>query len=296
MATTARGWKPSLKYSPVNGIIVDWGIGSETFSLCCMPQPNCEVEYTFCGSVEESCGPENIIEPVDTYDWHRWVPEIIVGLESASEDMAASYARRAAIKFARLGRVLQREVLVQLQQGVYRYPLTPFEDESVQGIVSIDSAEGKCQCDGCDKGPYLGEVGVNIARQELTIIPHSNSCGCHINGRGPKWLKVTVWSAPTEDSCKHDVFLYEQYREQITMGARSMFLPEAHGYGAYKTNRGYASARGDSLIFQRADMLKRDFDKAIVKARVEAYSRNSEDSRQPAPVFATGCSTSHRRR
>ena len=290
MATTARGWKPSLKYSPVNGIIVDFGIGSEVFSACCMPTLP-ETTYPPVATAADCCGPEQVIELVDTYDWYRWVPEIIVGLESASEDMASAYARTAAIEFARKSRVLQREVLVQLQEGVYRYPLTPFEDESVQGVVSIDSAAGSCQCESSSKGTYIGEVAINIARQELTL-SHTQSggaCGCHVNGRGPEWLKVTVWAAPTEESCKHDVFLYEQYRTDIQYGARAKFLADAHAYNSYKTSRGYASARGDALMFNRADKMEAMFNRAIVKARVQAYERGAVDNTPPARAFGRSC-------
>lgn len=235
------------------------------------------------------CGEAPIVEVVDTYDWYRWVPEIIVGFDEASEDMAATYARRAAREFAIKARVLKRQIYIRLQRGVYRYPLEAFEDEDVQGVSSIESAQGMCNCECHSHGLNIGRVSVNVAKQELQTEPIGGSCGCHVNGHGPEHLLVTVWSAPTEDSCKHDVFLYEQYRREITLGARADFLSEVQAYGSYKTTRGYASFRGDQMMFNRADRMKAEFMAAMRKARVEADTNNAIAVAQPEPLFAQGC-------
>jgi hypothetical protein len=290
--STASGWKPTLRYSPVNGIICDFGIGNEPFSMCCMPKPKCETPTPVpTPDPDCPCGDEQIVEAVDTYDWFRWVPEIIVGIEDASEDMAASYARRSAREFATKARVLKRQITITLQPGVTRYPLFPFDDEQVQGVTSIESAMGPCGCESCSSGINIGEVAVNVASQELRITPNRGSCGCHVHGTtGPKHLLVTVWVAPTEDSCKHDVFLYEQYRSQITLGARAEFIGEAHSMGSYKTQRGYANYRGDQMMFQRAERMKQEFIVAMRKARVAADTDNAITVGQPAMLFgANGC-------
>ena len=285
-----RGWKPTLRYSPVNGIIVDWGIGNEPFSMCCMPTPKCEEPSpTPDPDPDCPCGENEIVEPVDTYDWYRWVPEIIAGIDDASEDLAATYARRAAIEFAQKARVLQRRVVVRLQPGIHTYPLFPFEDESVQGVMAIDSASGACNCECHSGGVDLGEVSVNIARQELHIRPHAGSCGCHTQRSGPDKILVTVWSAPTEESCKHDVYLYTQYRREIAMGARAAMIEDVYAVGRYRTARGYANFRGDSLMFSRADKARAEFERAMRKARVEAATQNALDTHQPGSLFATGC-------
>lgn len=283
-----RGWKPTLRYSPVNGIIVDWGIGSQPFALCGLPTRACEgppptPEPPPCD------GGQTVVEAVDTYDWHRWVPEIVVGLEGANEDMAASYARRVAIEFATKSWVLQRQVAVSLQPGVFRYPVEPFEDERAIGVLSIDSDKGGCACSNC-AGIFIGDVHLDQARQELVFTPPAGACGCHMGQGGPNHLLVTVWASPTEDSCRHDVFLYERYREQIARGARGRFMAEAHAYGAYKTNRGYASARGDQLMFNRADRAEAQLREDIRKARVEATAPVSASmQQQPPALWGSGC-------
>jgi len=290
--STANGWKPTLKYSPVNGIIVDWGIGHEPFNIGCLPKPVCPGPAPVPPPAQDCpCGTEPMVEEVSTYDWYRWVPEIIVGIAEASEDMAASYARRAAREFAQKSWVLQRQIAIRLQKGVYRYPLQAFPDEQVQGVLRIESAQGGCSCETTTGPVNIGTVRVDIASQELRIDPGHQSCGCHTGRHGPEFLLVTVWSAPTEDSCKHDVFLYEQYRREITLGARADFISEAHAIGAYRTARGYANSRGDTLIFNRADQARSQFMVAMRKARVEAVNQNALRAAEPegGSLFGTGC-------
>lgn len=288
-----RGWKPTLRYSPVNGIIVDWGINGQPFSMCGMPERSCEAPQPAAPAPGcDACEP--VVEAVPTYDWFRWVPEIIVGVPGANEDMAASYARRAAVEFATNARVLRRQVAIALQPGVMRYPIEPFEDERAIGVSSIDSAQGACACNGSE-GVFVGTVRVDQARQEIVIDPAANACGCHVGRTGPRHLLATVWAAPTEDSCRHDAFLYERYRDAIAKGARSAFLSEAHAYGSYKTNRGYASARGDALMFQRADRMRLEFERDMRRAKVEAETGNQISSEAPPNVWASGCCTGARR-
>lgn len=293
--SSARGWKPTLRYSPVNHIIVDWGVNGVPFGMCCMPEPNCPAPSPVPPQTPDCCGGElPMPEPVDTYDWYRWVPEIIVGVNEADEDMAASYARRAAIEFARKSRVLQRQIAIRLQPGVHRYPLEPFEDESVQGVLRIEGPTGCCSCES-ETGPVdIGVVSVNVATQELRIQPGASSCGCHTGRKGPEWILVTVWSAPTEDSCKHDVFLYEQYRRQVTLGARAWFIKEAHSMGIYKTQRGYANYRGDESMYRRADALEAEFRLEMQRARRASFD-HEVDTHQAGALFAAGCCSIRRR-
>lgn len=292
----ARGWTPNLRYSPVNHIIVNWAIGSQPFSMCGMPTKNCEAPSPV-PTPDEDCGctNEQMPELVDTYDWARWVPEIIVGFGEASEDMAATYARRAAIEFAAKTRALQRQIAIKLQPGVTRYPLFPFEDEMILGVLSIDSSHGQCACECNHNALNIGRVYVHIGSGELRIEPDAHSCGCHVSSSGPDQLLVTVWASPTEDSCKHDVMLYERYRREITLGARAAFISEAMAVGSYKTSRGYANFRGDQLMFQRADKAQAEFQTAMRKARVEMMAPSSVSAQPPASVFAAGCCDPRRR-
>ena len=229
---------------------------------------------------------------ISTYNWLHWVPEIIAGFVDASDDLAASYARRAAIEFAHKVRALRRMVAIELQPGVTRYPVFPFEGESVQGVVSIESAVGECGCGtmGETRKIDIGVVHFDVAQQEIVITPGRGSCGCHTGSTtGPKHLMITLWAAPTEDSCDHDAYLWEQYRDEITAGARGRFIDEIMAIGSYKTNRGYNSYKGDALIFQRADRLKAEFKDAIRKARVKEDLQGQLNTSTPTSPYDTGC-------
>jgi hypothetical protein len=279
----ARGWTPTLQYSPVNGVIVNWGVRGEPFGMCCMPQPDCPAPPVTAEGAPP-CAPLPVVEPVPTYDWLRWAPEIMAGVENVPADMAASFARRAAIEFSRKARVLRRVVTLRLQPGVFRYPIDSFEGERPVGVLSVDSAGGPCRCDGAD-GVFIGRVGVDAARHEITVNPEPGACGCHMRaGSGPDWLLVHVWAAPTEDSCAHDAYLYEAWREDITFGARAMLMDDVHSFGAYKTNRGYASSRGDAFVVSRAQALRAEFDRRARRARVEAVLGNAVDAAPPPPA------------
>lgn len=277
-------------------MIVDWGIENEPFSMCCMPARKCEAPSPV--PAQKDCGFElPVVQEVDTYDWYRWVPEIMAGFEDASEDMAATYARQAAREFAQKGRVLKRQAGIKLQPDVYRYPLEAFGDEQVQGVMQIESAQGRCSCESDHNALVnIGAVRVDQARAELVIEPRPECCGYHVHRHGPKAILVTLWVAPTEDSCKHDVFLYEQYRREITQGARAAMISDVLAMGSYKTNRGYANFRGDQMMYNRADKMRAEFEKAMRKARVEAYSENELPVAQPGPLFGHGHHGAHWRK
>jgi hypothetical protein len=262
--------------------------------MCCMPTPSCEGPAPV-PTPKECCDDLPVIQEVDTYDWYRWVPEIMAGFPDASEDMASTYARSAAREFAQKAHVLKRQIGIKLQHGVYRYPLEPFEDEQVQGVMAIDSPQGCCGCESNQHGLNIGAVRVDQARSELVIEPTHGCCGHHVGHHGPHSILVTVWAAPTEDSCKHDVFLYEQYRREITKGARSAMISDVLAMGSYKTSRGYANYRGDQMMFARADTMRREFETAMRKARVEAHLGNELVLQRPGPLLASGCCLPHRR-
>lgn len=287
MATQARGWKPTLRYSPVNGIIVNWGIGSQPFSLCGMPEAKCPEPETTLESAA-CCAPEQIIETVPTYDWSRWAPEVMVGMNDATEDMAASYARRAAIRFATDARVLRRQVAITLQPGETRYPIDTFPDERALDVLRIDSNLGECQCKMAGReGIFIGSMFVDRPRQEIVILTGGAACGrhCSASSSGPSHLLVTVWVAPTEGSCVHDAFLYDMYREQIAKGARGMMQEEVFAQGSYKTSRGYANSRGDQLTYNRTDRAEALFNAAIRKARVDADTQGQQFMGQPSSMW-----------
>lgn len=204
-----------LRYSPFNYLVVDWSFNGQAFAECGLPSaPDCP-EPT-----EDSpapCRALPIREAIDTYDWARWLPEVIVGIEEPDEEIAANYVRQAAIEFCKDGRALQREIMVELQPGVTKYPVFPYEGEQIVGVIGMRTVDGgSCGCSGTSGryGPMVWHL--DTARNEL-----------HVDG-GTGLLALLVYSAPTEDACAHDVFLYERFRADITKGARLMYANAVH--------------------------------------------------------------------
>jgi hypothetical protein len=139
-----------LRYSPRNWLIVDWSSHGRAFAECGLPPP------IPCLTGGESCGdacahPLPITEAIDTYDWERWLPEVIIGIDDPDEEIAANYVRQAAIEFCKGGRVLQREVVIELESGVTRYPVFPYDGEQIIGVIGMRAGDSDaCSCLGRD--------------------------------------------------------------------------------------------------------------------------------------------------
>lgn len=211
----ARNWR----YSPVNWLIIDWSQGGRPFDDCGLPEaPPCPEDE----EQEAVCKPLPIQEAIDTYDWSRFLPEVMVGIEDPDEEIAANYIRQAAIEFAQRARVLQRQIVIQLQPDSTTYPVFPYPEEQIIGVIGMKLDSGPaCPC--MEKAPCGGWYGemqwrFDAARNEL-----------HLEG-APKsgLLYVLVWSASTEDACAYDKFLYDRYRRDITYGARRQYAEAVH--------------------------------------------------------------------
>lgn len=209
-----------LRYSPVNFLIVNWGTDGRAFDMCGMPTPRCDEP------VDEHhpapCRPLPIAEAIDTYDWLRWLPEVLIGIEDPDEEIAANYVRQAAIEFCKGARVLQRQVVIELQCGVSTYPVFPYEGENIIGVIAAKlNNDGPCGCSGDGRFGMANEIRwvFDRARNQISIPD-----GCHRDGL----LQLLVWAAPTENACAHDVFLYDDFRYDITQAARMMYANAVH--------------------------------------------------------------------
>ena len=204
------------RYSPVNFLIVDWSHNGVAFDNCGLPDSRpCEQE----DCVEETCARAlPIAEAINTYDWERWLPEVIVGIEEPDEEIAAAYVRSAAIEFCKGARVLQREIVIDLQEHVNTYPVFPYEEEQIIGVIAAKMEGEACGCSGLSGSLFGFGWQLDVARNEL-----------HLTGAPKRGvLKFLVWSAPTEDACVHDVFLYDRFRYDIALGARVMYANAVH--------------------------------------------------------------------
>lgn len=242
------------RYSPVNFLIVDWSHNGVAFDNCGLPESRpCDQEEP----AAESCAASlPITEAINTYDWERWLPEVIVGIEEPDEEIAASYVRSAAIEFTKGARVLQREITIDLQPGVSIYPVFPYLEEQIIGVMAAKVSGGSCTCSGLS-GHFFG-MGwqLDVARNELHLTGVPN--------RGV--LKLLVWAAPAEDACVHDVFLYDRFRYDIALGARVMYANAVHF-----RDRALMASLPSGEAFARA----------IVLAKTKAMSMPSSSLQKP---------------
>lgn len=235
----------NLRYSPVNWLIVNWAYNGTRFADCGLPEPApCPPERE---PSPTPCTPLRVQEAIDTYDWERWLPEVIVGIENPDEEIAANYVREAAINFAKRSRVLQRELLIALQPGVCTYPLEPYDGEEIIGVVGLALDDGKpCSCQSHCSGFMPNGVAFTLdpRRKELHLeAPHGGRC-CD----RPQTLRVLVWASPSEDACAQDVFLYDNYRETIAQSARYRYANAVH----FRDRLLMASLQDEQGKFERA--------------------------------------------
>lgn len=242
------------RYSPVNFLIVDWSHNGVAFNNCGLPEAlPCEQECP----TEASCARAvPITEAIDTYDWERWLPEVIVGIDEPDEEIAASYVRSAAIEFAKGARVLQREITIELQPGVSTYPVFPYPEEQIIGVMAAKTESDSCKCSGLQGSLFGFGWQLDVARNELHLT-NAPSYGV---------LQFLVWSAPSEDACVHDVFLYDRFRYDIALGARVMYANAVH----FRDRALMSSLPGGET-----------FARAIVLAKTKAVGSPSSTLRQP---------------
>lgn len=261
-----------LRYSPVNSLIVDWSANGRAFPNCGLPKPRpCLTGGVACEDACEHTLP--IAEAIDTYDWARWLPEVIVGIDDPDEEIAANYVRQAAIDFCQRGRVLLREVVIELQDGVNTYPVFPYDGEQIVGVIQIDAPLSRylnqpCGLGSCTGGTWRGATWqLDVARNEFTI---GGSVNCGL-------LRLLVWAAPTEDSCAQDRFLYDRFRADITLGARRAYAMAVH----FRDRALMATLPSQDAV-----------DTVILKAKRKAAVLPSSWQSQPGTTFAGagGCS------
>ena len=216
-----------MAYSPVNFLMVDWAFSGQRFNRDGLPKPRRE-HPTVHVEGREPPPAMPIPQPMTTYDWGRWMSEIIVGIDDPTEDIAADYSRAAAIRFAKTTRALQREITIPLQHGECTYPVLSPDFENVIGVIGAGlDGEMRCRCQDHCAGwlPDGLQYIFDPARNEIHLEsgPHH-----HCHRHHGRILRLLVWAAPKEDACEYDSFLYEHFREDIVMAARRDYVRAVH--------------------------------------------------------------------
>lgn len=260
----------NLRYSPVNFLIVDWGFNGKAFNNCGLPTPKpCEEPGE---GPPALCRPLPIAEAIDAMGWQPWLPEVIVGVEDPDEEIAASYVRDAAIEFAKYTRALQRQILIPLQEGVCTYPVEPYAEEQIIGAIAAGVDERpaeKCHSKCAGHIPAGGEYVLDTARNEVHLEQEWwHRCR-------PGILRMLVWAAPTEQACAHDVFLYDRFRHDITVGARQRYVSALHFRDA---------------ALMRSLQASENFELVKARAKGKVLSTPSSQPHRESPMWSSGCS------
>lgn len=215
MAQMAR----KFRYSPVNALIIDWSYRGRNFDDCGLPKGLCAEDPPLPDEVY--CQPLPIEEAIDTYDWARWLPEVMVGIDDPNEEIAAAYVRETAIDFAKKTKVLRRNVYVLMCPNEHVYPVFPHVGERIVGVIRARTLSGQScsSCKGNTGRLQTFDFEFRAATNEITI--YGDVCGNDV-------LQIEVWSAPTEESCSQDAVLYDQFRQAIAMEARRRYAMAYH--------------------------------------------------------------------
>lgn len=215
-----------LRYSPVNGMIIQWGAGAQSFSVCGLPKPMRQPCSPTPTPADECCSNEQILTEVNWCDWGKWLPEVGIGIEDFDEEVAAAFVREAAIDFAKETRAIQRSVFLQVEDGVLAYPIEPFENERVVGVLAAMDGNYRMHTGGTARSSMTATLrhGTNDVILSADLV--RSACGRCL--RNNPVIELLVWVAPTEEACLHDRLLYDEYRRVITAAARTLYIGAMH--------------------------------------------------------------------
>ena len=121
---------------------------------------------------------------------------------------------------------MQRQILTPLSADRCVYPLEPYDQENIIGVIGAgldDQPACRCNTDCSGFIPEGLQYTLDVARNEL----HLEGCR-EVCNRGCRVLRLLVWAAPKEDACEHDKFLYEMFRSDIAAGARMRYASQVH--------------------------------------------------------------------
>lgn len=199
----------------------------------------------------------NLTNPAGSRTWSDLTPRVKPSVRGCPENIIEEALRFAAIDFCRRTEVLKKYFEIDVQRGVSDYYL---ELEACANPIRIhsvtlddryehrpDPANHWSWCGGCCGFRFSSESPTHVRVDPITGDDRERA------------LKVTLVVAPTPDSCTLDDFLYTQWAEAITYGARARL----HGMlgSAALPNRWYSP--NEERKFQRA------FDAEMARAKLE---------------------------
>lgn len=161
----------------------------------------------------------NLTNSAGSRTWSDLVPRVKPSVRGAPEAVIEDALRMAAIDFCRRTEVLKKYFEIDVQKGVSDYYLelescaTPIRIFS----VNLDNRYGHSPAPG-DTWNWCGCCGgYEFSSESPTHVRVSPITG----DDRQRALAVTLVVAPAQDSCTLDDFLFQQWAEAITFGARA---------------------------------------------------------------------------
>lgn len=144
-----------------------------------------------------------------------FVPDISVRTDGIPENVAAHFARVAAIEFARDTHIIRRTIWVDVQEGQQAYPLCVEDDYRILAISQV--VLNGCELPAWPRGKRLAEC---MYRNWYVFEPPHNLMVAPVPCEdAAEALEVHLVVCPGQDSCSIDQIVYDLYAETITDGA-----------------------------------------------------------------------------
>lgn len=175
----------------------------------------------------------------------EFLPHVMAMVQGDSRDglpsnVALSYIRNAAIRFAERSRVLRRHHTVRFQPNLTCYPLLDGDDEVILQVT------GACHNDG--------PIGVGSFEDNVLRICYTpNECDIE--------FEVMYVVKPTRKACAVDELLYEEWHDAIVAGA----LSDLH----LMPQQPWTS--GQSHLLRR-----QEFERGVAQARIRRWREGTD--------------------
>lgn len=144
--------------------------------------------------------------PRPRIDYNKFLPHVMANVTGDSRaglppNVALSYIRSAAIKFAAKSGILRRTERIRLQDGLEQYPLVDAPDE--ENVYRLSSVKRR----GCDYPASFDDASIIF------------ECPIGVADDCPEFIDVEYVVIPSRSSCGVDEIIFNEWHDAIIDGA-----------------------------------------------------------------------------
>jgi len=182
----------------------------------------------------QCCDDNDLIDiPVEYIEWDNFTPYITIAGDGLEDELAAEFARLAAIEFARKTSIMQRRISIKGQACVSDYDMC--HDTSLETIHRIN----KVIVNGI---AYKPSISFNTENKNYTycFYPSKTIVLYPAIEQDNQEIQIHYTVHPSKEACKVDSLLYNVYHSAIINGALSKILTlPAYSFSDLKTANYY---------------------------------------------------------